>query len=59
MSKEGSAKGIKGYLNGVVFKGDGEVLGRPELNLEAELGAPANSTQAARTADVDDDSLPF
>ena len=58
--KDGVAKGVKGYLNGVVFKGDGEVLGRPELNLEAELGAAAQSTVApARTADVDDSDLPF
>jgi hypothetical protein len=58
--EDGVAKGVKGYLNGVVFKGDGEVLGHSELNLEAELGAAAQSTVApARTVDLDDESLPF
>lgn len=60
--KDGAAKGVKGYLNGVVFKGDGEVLGRPELNLESELGAAAQSAAVpdqGRSAPDDDSDLPF
>lgn len=60
-SSEGRAMGVKGYLNGVVFKGDGEALGRPALDLAAELGEAATSTIAPQNRPVidDDESLPF
>lgn len=60
-SSEGRAMGVKGYLNGVVFKGDGEALGRPPLDLMAELGEAAQSAAAPQQQSVadDDDSLPF
>ena len=48
-----------GYLNGVVFKGDGEALGRPALDLAAELGEAATSASAPQTGTPADDDLPF
>lgn len=38
--------GIKGYLNGMVFKADGEPLGRPPVSLD-DLGDAGTSSMAA------------